>query len=69
MNVPMMLSVQQERFIEWLMNNQSFVLELGWGENGIDRIVDMHYTNTYYGFDRLMLKDLHQNAKKVGLVL
>ena len=69
MNTPLMLSVQQEKFISLLMKNLSFILECGFSENELNRVSDIYQTNTYYDFDRDMLKDLHQNAKVAGLIL
>jgi len=69
MNTPLMLSVQQEKFVSVLIDNLSFILECGWGINEINRVVDIFTTKTYYDFDKDMLKELHQNAKQAGLVL
>ena len=66
---PLMLSVQQEKFVSLLMNNLSLILECGFSENELNRVLDIYQTNTYYDFDRDMLKDLHQNAKVAGLIL
>ena len=66
---PLMLSVQQEKFVSLLMNNLSLILECGFSENELNRVSDIYQTNTYYDFDRDMLKDLHQNAKVAGLIL
>ena len=69
MNTPLMLSVQQEKFVSLLMNNLSFILECGFSETELNRVSDIYQTNTYYDFDRDMLKDLHQNAKVAGLII
>jgi hypothetical protein len=66
---PLMLSVQQEKFISILMENLSFILECGFSETELNRVSHIYQTNAYYDFDRDMLKDLHQNAKVAGLIL
>ena len=69
MNTPLMLSVQQQKLVSLLLDNPSLVLECGWGESGLNRVADIFFTDTYYAFDRLMLKDLTENAKLAGLIL
>ena len=69
MNTPLMLSVQQEKFVSVLMDNLSFILECGWSINELNRVVDISINKTYYDFDKDMLKELHQNAKLAGLVI
>ena len=69
MNTPLLLSVQQRKLVSLLFDNPSFVLECGWGESGLNRVVDIFFSDEYYDFDRDMLKDLSHNAKLAGLIL
>ena len=69
MNTPLKLSVQQQKLVSTLMDNPSLVLECGWGENGLHRIADIFFTDTYYSYDREMLTDLTKNSKLAGLIL
>ena len=69
MNTPLLLSVQQRKLVSLLMDNPSLVLECGWGESGLNRVADIFFSDEYYDFDRLMLKDLSHNAKLAGLIL
>lgn len=69
MNTPLKLSVQQQKLVSTLMDNPTLVLECGWGEGGLNRVADIFFTDTYYAFDRAMMKDLTENAKLAGLIL
>ena len=69
MNTPLKLSDQQQKLVSTLMDNPSLVLECGWGESGLNRVADIFFTDTYYPFDRVMMKDLTESAKLAGLIL